>query len=282
MAILGISGHKQSGKDTVAKIIQYLTTGGDKTYTNIQGFLEYYDDSKSPNAPKFPWQIKMFAGKVKDIVCLLINCTREQLENGEFKETPLGEEWRVYEVTTRNPENQIKHLVAFKEDIPKNYKLVEDYLLTPRKLLQLIGTECGRNIIHPNIWVTSLMQDYDTVLDNWIITDVRFKNEAEAIRAKGGLLFRIDRDIRYWMCDECGAEDIRGYEFKKIEAEDTCPRCLFRSEENLTMVIPDLDTHISETSLDNYNQFTDYIRNDGAIEDLVEEVKSVLIAFKII
>ena len=30
-------------------------------------------------------EIKKFADKLKDIVCLLIGCTREQLEDQEFK-----------------------------------------------------------------------------------------------------------------------------------------------------------------------------------------------------
>ncbi len=32
--------------------------------------------------------------------------------------------------------------------------------LTPRKLLQLLGTECGREILHPNIWVNALISGY--------------------------------------------------------------------------------------------------------------------------
>ena len=35
--------------------------------------------------------------------------------------------------------------------------------LTPRKLLQLLGTDCGRDIIHPNIWVNALFADYVSV-----------------------------------------------------------------------------------------------------------------------
>ena len=44
------------------------------------------------------WKIVKFADKLKDIVCLLIGCTRQQLECREFKEKELGEEWGVWKV----------------------------------------------------------------------------------------------------------------------------------------------------------------------------------------
>ena len=76
-------------------------------------------------------------------------------------------------------------------------------MLTPRLLLQLLGTECGRQIIHPNIWVNALFADYvsedrglisgtDYKQSNWIITDMRFPNELEAVKAKGGLTIRVN------------------------------------------------------------------------------------------
>ena len=81
--IIGISVKKTVGKDTVGKIIQYLTSE-----SNIYPFDLKLDYSYRSN-----WQIKKFADKLKDIICLLINCTRDQLENESFKSKELGEEW---------------------------------------------------------------------------------------------------------------------------------------------------------------------------------------------
>jgi len=64
--------------------------------------------------------------------------------------------------------------------------------LTPRKLLQLLGTEAGRNIIHPNIWVNALFASY-LKDSNWVVTDVRFPNEAQAIKDRGGITIRVTR-----------------------------------------------------------------------------------------
>lgn len=61
---------------------------------------------------------------------------------------------------------------------------------SPRKLLQTLGTEWGRDMIHPEIWIMSTMRRIEGLTDV-VITDVRFNNEAEAILARGGAIWRI-------------------------------------------------------------------------------------------
>lgn len=148
--IIAISGKKGSGKDLVGTIIQYLTSNSKN--------LKFIDEQNGYQSSTF--KIKKFADKLKDIVCLLINCTREQLEDREFKEKELGEEWWYYIIKLNNSAS----LVPYTET---KGELKEDTLvkLTPRKLLQLLGTECGRNIIHPNIWVNALMSEYKPISD---------------------------------------------------------------------------------------------------------------------
>lgn len=65
---------------------------------------------------------------------------------------------------------------------------------SPRELLQLLGTEFGRGMIRDDIWVMRTMQAVDAIdADGCVITDVRFDNEAEAIRSRGGLIFEVVR-----------------------------------------------------------------------------------------
>ena len=80
--IIGISGKKTVGKDLVGKIIQYLTSK-----SNVYPFDLKLDYSYRSN-----WQIKKFADPLKDIICILIGCNRDQLENESFKSKELGEE----------------------------------------------------------------------------------------------------------------------------------------------------------------------------------------------
>jgi len=65
---------------------------------------------------------------------------------------------------------------------------------SPRKLLQTLGTDWGRNMIHNEIWVMATMQRIDShPAVNYCITDVRFPNEAAAIKARGGVVWRVVR-----------------------------------------------------------------------------------------
>ena len=71
----------------------------------------------------------------------------------------------------------------------------ERWGLTPRQIMQRYGTEVGRQI-HPDIWIRACLgrianaNEPDTL---WIVTDLRFHNEAAALRAAGAKLWRVER-----------------------------------------------------------------------------------------
>lgn len=60
-----------------------------------------------------------------------------------------------------------------------------------RALLQRMGTEVGREQFGENFWVERAMAQIQPG-HNYVISDVRFPNEAAAVRA-GGKLFKISR-----------------------------------------------------------------------------------------
>lgn len=69
-----------------------------------------------------------------------------------------------------------------------------------RELLQRMGTEVGRQLYGENFWVDMAMKrvraslrSNEPIHDKFVITDVRFPNECDAVHNAGGLLFRIDR-----------------------------------------------------------------------------------------
>ena len=71
-------------------------------------------------------------------------------------------------------------------------KKIERFGKSPREMLQLLGTEFGRELIADDVWVRALehrIKDADRV----IIDDVRFPNEAEMIRGNGGVIVRVVR-----------------------------------------------------------------------------------------
>jgi hypothetical protein len=66
------------------------------------------------------------------------------------------------------------------------------YVKEIRPLLQRLGTECGRGILGENTWVNAALNNLDPD-GKYVVTDARFVNEADAIRAAGGKIFRISR-----------------------------------------------------------------------------------------
>lgn len=263
--IIGISGKIGSGKDTVGQIIEFLSLP-EWEMADFNTFMTEYHS----NAWDTKWEVKKFADKLKDMVCMLIGCTRRQLEDRDFKESPLGPEWDKWGFDTyymREKVGKIEDngLYATEEEAIKaerNMRMslnwardlevkFEKVQMTPRLMLQLLGTDCGREIIHPNVWVNSLMADYRQEIDvnhfksfkgedsniifpSWIVTDTRFPNEAEAVLNRGGLLLRVER-----------GDGKTG-------------------------------THPSETALDGYKGFHYTIDNNGSMDELLIKVERIL------
>ena len=75
------------------------------------------------------------------------------------------------------------------------------YGKTPRHIMQTLGTEWGRHTIADDIWPTALFAALDREyfdagperkFDNIVIADVRFANEAAAIRERGGFIVHLE------------------------------------------------------------------------------------------
>jgi hypothetical protein len=62
---------------------------------------------------------------------------------------------------------------------------------TPRYVAQTFGTDWGRNMIDHNIWVELAIRELAG--DRIVFTDVRFDNEAQAIRDAGGYVVEVVR-----------------------------------------------------------------------------------------
>jgi len=229
--VVGISGKMGSGKDLLYNILCDLS--------NID------------------FENKKFAYPIKRVVSILLGCDVNQLEDREFKEKPLGKDWIVHWYKDNKGRKFLTRTASEAVNHPDRAIAGQD-MLTPRILLQLLGTEAGRNIIHPNIWVNALFADYKKIAynwdcdgnttvkgyPNWIITDVRFTNEAKAIKDRGGIVIRVNRT--YYTEDK-----------KYIMGHDP------------------FETHPSETALDDYNDFDYVIENDGTIQDLIDKVKAL-------
>jgi len=61
-----------------------------------------------------------------------------------------------------------------------------------RKILQLLGTDIGRNLISPNIWINkwlnAVAESHSRVI---IVDDLRFDNEVDVIVNNGGIIVKV-------------------------------------------------------------------------------------------
>jgi hypothetical protein len=67
---------------------------------------------------------------------------------------------------------------------------------TPRHAMQTLGTEWGRQCIHGSLWVDTALTEALATGECYVIPDVRFHNECNAIKAIGGVVIRVERPGR--------------------------------------------------------------------------------------
>lgn len=63
---------------------------------------------------------------------------------------------------------------------------------SPREIMQTLGTEWGRHMIHPDIWVNAWKRTLPDA-ENIVVDDCRFDNEVEIIRTLGGKVIKMRR-----------------------------------------------------------------------------------------
>lgn len=256
--IIGVSGKIGSGKDEFFKTLNELRNNS--------------------------FENKKFAYKLKQIICLIIGCTMEQLETEEFKDSVLPPEWNYIE-----------------DGIEKQ--------MTVRLFLQKLGTEGMRDAVHKNIHINALFADYklqhhsvnygyikdeekglehripvstNQMHPDWCVTDMRFHNELDAVESRDGITVRIERlqTIDSWI------------QSMKLEIDFNKHLSLLKITKNdFIDYISSFDfpkkadflkkhSHPSETSLDN-EKFAATLYNDGTLEDFKIKVKRFLHDFKL-
>lgn len=269
MSIIAVSGTINSGKDTVAKMIQCFLSGEDNWPNKpISRFSERGWEFLSG------WEIKKFSYKLKQTASLLTGIPVEDFEKQEVKDSYLPECWNKWTVRYMGYVERVVHYFSDYNSAEEHYEhligkgvfnLQSPTLesITVRQFLQWLGTEAVRDNLHPNTWVNALMVEYkptnncirhsdglfytdehglnkvSPIYPKWIITDTRFKNELQAVKDRGGICVRVDR--------------------KSIERGST---------------------HPSETEWRDW-EFDHVFDNNGTLEELYEQVKEFLTKYNI-
>ena len=134
---------------------------------------------------------------------------------------------------------------------------------SPRIALQEIGTEVGRNYFHPDIWLASLENRFNTLKANgqshFVIDDCRFQNEIELITRLGGKLFVIERGPRpdWWETAYNQNSDLPN---------------AFRMEQKFKSIHPSEWKWISKSTYTN----SELIQNNGTVEEIQQVIDNAL------
>jgi len=178
-----------------------------------------------------------FASTLKDTVSIMFGWSRDLLE-GQNSESRV---WRE------------------REDPYWTKKF--GYKVTPRNMLQKMGTEVIRNNLHDSFWLYSLEHKIEPK-QNYVITDIRFPNEIDFLKSMNGYLVRVRRGIEPdWKNDAIA--DLRGNRIGPLGSL-------------MTEKWPKV--HISEWNwLD--SPFECVLANDGTVNDLLSEVVEMMKTF---
>ena len=88
-----------------------------------------------------------------------------------------------------------------------------------RRYLQALGTEAGRRVLSDTLWVDHAMARAAD-MNRCVIADMRFKNEAQAVRDAGGLTIRITRPGVEAANDHISEHDLDDWRFSAVIEND--------------------------------------------------------------
>lgn len=162
--IIGITGKKQSGKDTVCSMIRYLSSLNQED-DSILGAkfsdFELYMESDIFDLREHLFQRKAYGDKLKEVVSLLFPMNGLDLSLQEWKS---------------------KNLPS-----PFNDK-------TYRQMLQMVG-ESFRGL-DTDFWVKQLFVEYSEK-ENWILSDCRYYNEIDIAIDKSPMNYLVIKIKRF-------------------------------------------------------------------------------------
>lgn len=91
----------------------------------------------------------------------------------------------------------------FREKTDEYWSRKLGYPVTPRKMLQFIGTELFQNNFMKNIWILSLEKRYYNDINNGkvIFSDTRFKHEMDYVKKRNYKIVYVERETPSWVTD---------------------------------------------------------------------------------
>lgn len=183
--IIGISGRKQSGKNTTAN---YITGSILKEQEAIKDFYLSEDGKLIINTTDANQNVGW--GELD-----LLRHDYEFISQAERIIWPFAKIYHFADYLKKICVDlfDLKPQQVYGNDDDKNTDT--PYGMTAREFLQYFGTDIMRNI-KDTVWVDYTLKNILTEQSSVaIIPDVRFPNEVEAIKRAGGIMIRLTRDV---------------------------------------------------------------------------------------
>lgn len=252
--VYGICGGIACGKDEITRFIQETKKEEGVEYSNVK-----------------------YSYELKRLVAFILDVPIEKLEDRAFKSQVIKDmeiTQLVYkfmspyaiQYKTVNVSSQIFNEKMIDSYLEEGFEYIDHRVIdvTPRWLLQNIGTNCFREIISKDFWVWKTFQNFNSD-SRWIISDVRYpENEGKIIQQHNGVLIGVKRkfSLRYPLYAELeDKNDPYAIPFKLKDVD----RDLY-----LTLVSD------SEKASNNLSWCDYVITNDGTLEELKQSVNDLL------
>ena len=171
--IIGIAGRAQCGKDTLARALQAGAAPREtrlaQTFHGAAGHVQLTSQHTRDAV-----QILHFADALRDVVQAAFGSRYETAA-----EKDAVDQW--WKERLSRPALGRSDLTYYAEP-------------TGRRILQFVGTELFRNMVHQDFWLFAMERRIaSSQAKHHIIADVRFDNEAEWIRRQGGQVIGLAR-----------------------------------------------------------------------------------------
>lgn len=163
MKIFGLCGRKQSGKDTFARLSCDLF-------------------QRAGMSPDTQLETVALAEPLKQFCIDYLGLTREGCYGTDDQKNAVCGTWGI-----------------FNSSIRKQFDRGVDDPISNREVLQVVGTEVFRNCFRETFWIDLMKLNLSKAAREGaevaFVTDVRFRNEMNAVRELGGRLVRINRNL---------------------------------------------------------------------------------------
>lgn len=180
--IIAISGLKNSGKGVASEMVQYLLNAP-------KPFRTYWWYRKI----RFPgkWKIISFAKPLKEVLSNILGVKTSKFEDRSFKENKFVYlyDFRILDKYLLD-DSDILSDNKFTKAIKSGEPLPQNTYLSIRQLMQYVGTNVLQTYLGRRVWINSTLKHKEP----FIISDLRFIEEFNAVKEKGGTVIYIKRD----------------------------------------------------------------------------------------